>query len=459
MRRFRDLRARPDTGERSNALWGGTGKKILTAVSMLIFAVAVLAGTAAPAAAGEPSAYVTPSLLADASSNPRGMFDVIVQAHKDGRSANVVKDVSDTQKSDPSPGSRLKRQFVSVAGTSATLSGRQILRLSKKRWIASITLDTKIAQESYSSGQQWPAAAGVAANWNALPAGTSYPSIAVVDSGITPSLSAYGGRVIKSVHMVSSATTWGAYGHGSMVGTIAAGGEDGYTGAEPHANIVSIKVLDGAGVGSKSDVIAACDWILAEQGDVQHPRRQLLDRNGRRPHRVRPARQGRRVAVAERRHGGGGGRQLRCQRATQRRRLRPGERPVRDHGRSVRHERHAVTLGRLRRAVVGMGLHTGRLLEAGDLRTRAPHGRCRPDRGQPDDAVPRAGSWHPTTCGCRAPRSRHLSCPASRQRYSRRTRAGRPTRSRARSCRLRPCRPGTTPPARSASASSTVTRP
>ena len=44
--------------------------------------------------------------------------------------------------------------------------------------------------------------------------------------------------------------------------SIAAGEDTGYTGAEPHAKIVSLKVLDGAGAGSKSDVIAACDWIL-----------------------------------------------------------------------------------------------------------------------------------------------------------------------------------------------------
>jgi serine protease AprX len=46
------------------------------------------------------------------------------------------------------------------------------------------------------------------------------------------------------------------------VGSIAAGEDTGYTGAEPHAKIVSLKVLDGTGVGSKSDVIEACDWIL-----------------------------------------------------------------------------------------------------------------------------------------------------------------------------------------------------
>lgn len=262
MRRITGARPQGDVGERSNALWGDRRKGLVAALSTLVVMIAMFAAAAVPASAGDPMAYVTPSLLADASSNPKGTFDVIVSARKDGRSADVAKDVQDTQKSDPAPGSKLKRQFASIAGTSATLSGRQILKLAKKRWVDSITLDPKIEQTAYSSGQGWPNAAGVSSNWNALPPGTSYPSIAVVDSGITPSLSAYGGRVIKSVYMVSSATTYGAYGHGSMVGSIAAGGEDGYTGAEPHANIVSIKVLDGAGVGSKSDVIAACDWIL-----------------------------------------------------------------------------------------------------------------------------------------------------------------------------------------------------
>lgn len=262
MGNIHDTRQNGEIGSRSNALWGGKRKKLSTILATFVVAVAAIAGTTAPASAGEPLAYVTPSLLASASSDPNGMFDVIVLARKDGTSADVAKDVADTTKNDPTPGSKLKRQFSSIAGTSAKLSGRQIVKLAQRRWVDSITLDPKIEQTEYSSGQGWPDAAGVSSNWNALPAGTSYPSIAVVDSGITPSLSAYGGRVIKSVNLVSSATTSGAFGHGSMVGSIAAGGENGYTGAEPNANIVSVKVLDGAGVGSKSDVIAACDWIL-----------------------------------------------------------------------------------------------------------------------------------------------------------------------------------------------------
>ncbi len=230
MGRFRNTGGRSDVGERSNALWGDGRKKLVTLLSMLTVAAAVIAGTAVPASASKQPAYVTPSLLADALAQPNSLFDVIVQARKGGKSADAAKDVTDTQKEDPAKGSKLKRQFVSVAGTSATLSGRQILRLSKKSWVAAITTDPKIQQEAYSSGQVWPDAAAVAPNWNALPANASYPAIAVVDSGITPSLPAYGGRVIKSVSFVSSATNWGAFGHGSMVGSIAAGGEDGYTG-------------------------------------------------------------------------------------------------------------------------------------------------------------------------------------------------------------------------------------
>jgi serine protease AprX len=43
---------------------------------------------------------------------------------------------------------------------------------------------------------------------------------------------------------------------------MAASQNEGYTGTEPRAKIVSVKVLDGNGLGLKSDVIAACDWIL-----------------------------------------------------------------------------------------------------------------------------------------------------------------------------------------------------
>ena len=250
------------TNVRANALWGNGKKLTLLLATMLVALVALSAGQVGRAAAASQLAYASPGLLDQATANPNGLFDVIVQAAKDRKSADVALEVADVQQSDPAKGSKLKRQFVSIAGTSATLSGNQILKLAKKSWVASITLDTKVALTAYSNGQSWSDAAGVSSNWNALPSGTTYPTIAIVDSGITSSLSTFGGRVLKSANFVTSYTATGAYGHGTFVGSIAAGEDTDYAGAEPHAKIVSLKVLDGAGVGSKSDVIAACDWIL-----------------------------------------------------------------------------------------------------------------------------------------------------------------------------------------------------
>src|SRR6266545_1380898 len=238
--------------ERANALWGSGKKLALTIATSFVALTAFAGGNVGRADAARQPAYTSPGLL-----------DVIVQAAARGTSDAVANDVEDVQKDDPASGSRLKRKFVSIPGTSATLSGRQILKLSTKTWVESITRDPKIELTAYSSGGQvWQDAAGVSSTWNALPAGTSYPTIAVVDSGVGTGMSTFGSRAVKSVNLVTSSSTYGYYGHGTFVASIAAGEDTGYTGAEPHAKIISLKVLDGAGSGSKSDVIAACDWIL-----------------------------------------------------------------------------------------------------------------------------------------------------------------------------------------------------
>ncbi|MBM3676797.1 MAG: hypothetical protein FJW96_02795 [Actinobacteria bacterium] len=52
------------------------------------------------------------------------------------------------------------------------------------------------------------------------------------------------------------------FGHGTLVAGIATGGAEVYSGVAPRAKLVSLDVLNDLGVGSMSDVIAACDWIL-----------------------------------------------------------------------------------------------------------------------------------------------------------------------------------------------------
>ena len=252
----------PKNGERGNALWGG-GKRWSVLAALTVSVLGVLAGQVTPATASGSDAYLSPGLLEEAQANPDQVFDVIVQAEPGRKTADAVDEVLDVVEDDPAAGSKLKRKFISITGTSASLSGRQIVKLAKKSKIESITRDVEVQLLGYSNNQLWPQAAGVADNWSSTsPLAASYPAIAVVDSGITNVNSGLGSRLLKSVAMVSASTSYAAYGHGSMVASLAASEATGYTGSSPKAKIVSVKVLDGNGVGTKSDIVAAVDWIL-----------------------------------------------------------------------------------------------------------------------------------------------------------------------------------------------------
>ena len=103
--------------------------------------------------------------------------------------------------------------------------------------------------------------------------------VAIIDSGIatwhddltntSSTLYPYGNqRVTKFVDFVDGQTTpYDDDGHGSHVaGIIAGNGFDSNgqkMGAAPDASLISLKVLDGNGNGTVSNIIAALDWVLA----------------------------------------------------------------------------------------------------------------------------------------------------------------------------------------------------
>ncbi|MGH3066031.1 MAG: S8 family serine peptidase [Gaiellaceae bacterium] len=249
---------------RGNALWGGKSRAVLAAFTVLAFAA--LGGQVTPATASGSDAYLSPGLQAEAEASPKALFDVIVQAREGKDTGDVVDEVLKVQKDAPATGSKLKRKFVSIAGTSATLTGKQLLKLADRSEIDSITRDVEVELLA-SNTQLWPQAAGVPDMWSSPLPDSSYPAIAVVDSGITNVLGGLSNvlgtsRLVKSVNMVSDSTSYAAYGHGSLVASVAANQSSGYSGVAPRAKIVSVKVLDGNGVGTKSDIVAACDWIL-----------------------------------------------------------------------------------------------------------------------------------------------------------------------------------------------------
>src|SRR6266536_6650026 len=118
---------------RSNALWG-SGKRGIVLTALAAMLVVPMASSAAPGVPGN-SAVVPTSLLAQAAANPTQQFDVIVQGDKDSKGAQA--DVKNS-------GGNVKKQFLTVSGVSASLSGAQILKLAKNPHLTAITLEVKV---------------------------------------------------------------------------------------------------------------------------------------------------------------------------------------------------------------------------------------------------------------------------------------------------------------------------
>lgn len=240
-------------------------------VKLLVLAATLAAVLIAPSAALADAA-LSPGLGDRASANPDQVFNVIVQGESSHKTRDVADDVDAAADSGPARG--VKRRFSSIEGVSAELTGRQILKLATKRGILSISIDAPVRLDSqlYTSKQRWPYVSGVAKFWSQLADGSpaamlNPPTIAVVDSGVDPSVPDLAGRVISEVDLTSlpNNSPHDGRGHGTFVASIAAGSGDLYAGVAPNAKIASIDVVDDNGMGMSSDVIAAADWILANK--------------------------------------------------------------------------------------------------------------------------------------------------------------------------------------------------
>jgi serine protease AprX len=209
-------------------------------------------------------AWVAPTLAAADSGDS---FHVIVQGHGAGAAVDAV-----VQKH-PGKAKGAKKQFSSIPAVSAELTGEQIAELAEADGVDAITVDIPVAvaargpkrsrPEPIWNAQKWPFVSGVAKFWRST---MTVPAIAIVDSGIDGARSDFGGRVIHSVDLGPTTDSPGdGRGHGTFVASIAAGSASGYAGAAPTAPLVSIDVVDDAGMAWTSDVIEAADWILANK--------------------------------------------------------------------------------------------------------------------------------------------------------------------------------------------------
>jgi serine protease AprX len=257
------LWGKPSKGEtRSSALWGKPGRAL---ASMVVVALALVA-TTAPGASTR-YAYTTPGLIQSAKANSSQTFNVIIQGDADKSTGALASVVKGELKIDRGAAKGIKRQFASLNGVAANLTGAQVLRIAQKNGIAAVTTDAPMQLAGVlSNKQRWPFVSGVQKFWSSG-ASAATPTIAIVDSGIEASRADFGGRVVAQVNMTSLTgnSVGDGRGHGTFVAGIAAGSGDGYAGAAPASKIVSIDVMDDNGMAMTRDVIGAADWIMANK--------------------------------------------------------------------------------------------------------------------------------------------------------------------------------------------------
>jgi serine protease AprX len=249
---------------RSNALWG-TGKRGWVTLALAAMLVVPVAGSASTGNGGKDGgAFVPPSLLAKAAANPLQTFDVIVQGDKGSSSSDVSSAVSKEN-------GHGMRSFMSIAGVQASISGKDLLKLSRHPHIVAITRNAPVTTAEYQDSTMWQDSTDMSILQNAFDPNTGEitgpapqaPAIAIVDSGIE-TRSDFGSRLVASVNLCSlcSDSAGDAEGHGTMVAGVAAGAGT-YAGGAPNAPLVSIRTANAHGESRTSDVVAAADWILA----------------------------------------------------------------------------------------------------------------------------------------------------------------------------------------------------
>jgi serine protease AprX len=273
--------------QRSSALWGRGGRSSIALLALVVSVVIPAAGIA-----GESQHAAVPSdLMRQAEANPSATFDVIVQGDRSHDSQDVSRAVTES-------GGSLKRAFRSISGASATISGKDLLKLARDSHVEAITRNESLSLVGNGDWDvtdpgdagMWRSVVGAPSLWdqplikcalNLLglkidpscvdqPAYTApqAPTIAIFDTGIDSSKAGdFGSRVIARANFSSKepSVSGDPNGHGTMVAGVAAGNNSVYPGVARNAKLVDVRVASSQGEALTSDIVAAVDWVLANK--------------------------------------------------------------------------------------------------------------------------------------------------------------------------------------------------
>ena len=235
--------------------------------SLALVATALIALAAAGNASAAP--FVPKGLLEGAAKNPLQTVHVIVVAAP-GVTTHDLK--QELRKSLLRVGSKrftsvsVRKEYEVIPALALEMPAAYLLLLATNPRIHSITPDGQVAQQAaFTPLELWPEVVRADELW---PAGESDgprpPAIAIVDSGIEDSVADFDRRIVARVSTTSfSSGNAGsdAFGHGTMVASIAAGASSSYPGVAPTARIIALRAVDGEGRSRIADVLEAADWI------------------------------------------------------------------------------------------------------------------------------------------------------------------------------------------------------
>ena len=225
----------------------------------------VLLGCIAPAnaQAGGPGANkISPDLRAGRGAMEvagKGNIDVIVQFRRHPEAQDIENVVA--------KGGRLRRAFRHVPAAVFHVPGQALEAIASHPHVLYVSPDRAIQGNLEFAAPAVGADAAFSSGWTGVGVG-----IAILDSGMNPDHPDLKGRIVRSENFVPNETTTDdAYGHGTHVAVAAAGNATASTGNSytitfrgiaPRSHLANFRVLDAAGKGSDSAVIAAIDRAI-----------------------------------------------------------------------------------------------------------------------------------------------------------------------------------------------------
>ncbi|MBO8171648.1 MAG: S8 family serine peptidase [Bacillaceae bacterium] len=167
-----------------------------------------------------------------------------------------------------------KYKYSIIDGIAATMTREQIEKLDRIPFVKQVEYDEQV-QAFMGTADYWFGTEKARTDFSVDGDGDGNPNsyskddmvIAVIDTGIDPNhVDLDEGKIIGWKDYVNGRTSpYDDQGHGTHVASIAAGegeGNSNYHGVAPAAALVGVKVLDGNGSGSMSDVTAGIDWAV-----------------------------------------------------------------------------------------------------------------------------------------------------------------------------------------------------